>query len=338
MPLIDSVVSAELNENQNKSAPLDEFKNDASDGDDKTMQNNFLRNEEKLSTTQMPFAFIEMATKQPINERVKQQVTTASSDNDYHLMKRAFGTFNEKMDMFMVFHANEMSFLTTKLNTLKDKLNTFETLHHEIDQIASRQNVAEQKLHVIQDAIFGSQSINSKLDRLEVLMQQTHVRIDNLMEKQGKLATSGDETKRKNDIDDQLTNDDEQCEAKIEQLVAFVHSFAELNRLENTDILNRLGNMQSQLIQFFDVKETITKIPFNEKTVNESKENEFSTIESTLQSLNQLNDVQTTIQTNSTHIFIGDSMKMPFNSRNNTKISTSSSPIFRKRKRTINSV
>lgn len=340
MSFFVSIASAELDASQNKSTALGEFENSVSSGVE-MVRHHFAGNEATTTMTQLPIAFNEMATKKPINERVKQQVTTASADNDYQSMKRAFDTFNEKMDMYMAFYGNEMSFLTTKLNTLKDKLNTLETLHHEIDQIVSHQNVAEQKLHVIQDAIFGSQSINSKLDRLEVLMQQTHVRIDNLMERQRKLTQSGDETKRKKADDDQSSNGDEQCELKIEQLVAFVHSFAELNRLENTDILNRLGNMQSQLIQFFDVKGTIPTNQLIEKAANETDENEFQTIESTLQNSNQLSDTQTanaTIQTNSTHISMGESMKMPstpLNSRIDTQNpSTRSSQFSRKRKRT----
>lgn len=164
------------------------------------------------------------------------------TDNDYQSMKRAIDTFNEKMDVYMDYQANEMAAHTIRLNGIKFKLNALDVLHHEIDRLASRQTAVEQSLQVIRDAILGSQSINNKLDRLELLMRQTNVRIDDFMAKQWKYTTTtttapaNDDAKRKSDVDE-LSNG-EQCEMKIEQLTAFLHSFAELNRLENSGELS----------------------------------------------------------------------------------------------------
>lgn len=210
---------------------------------------------------------------QQTNDDVEQKMTaTSSRDNDYRAMKCAFDTFNEKIELFMTFYVNELSFVTTKLNNMNEKLNTFGILQLDIDRIVRQQNMAEQKLNLIQE------SIGSKLDRLEFSMQQLHIRIEELI-KQKKLTPSNEPTKKRNNNDNLSNSDDEQYtnfESKIEQLVAFVHNFAELNRLESTDILNRLGNMQSQLIQFFDAKETIATNQISQKSVNGSNGHEMN--------------------------------------------------------------
>lgn len=343
MPVLDTIATAEIEDSQNKSTTeYDKWTNSVSDNDEQ-IPSILLENEALSTTTRQPFTFNEMVTK-PINEHVKQKTVTSSSrdvNNDYQSMKRAFDIFNGKMDVYMAFNGNEMSFLTNKLNTLKDKLNILETLHHEIDQIVSRQNMAEQKLQTIQDAMLGSQSINNKLDRLELLMLQTLFRIDDLTEKQRKLTPSRDEMRRKNANDEQLASDNDQCESKIEQLVGFVHNFAELNRLENTDILNRLGNMQSQLIQFFDVKGTTSPTTQTiEKTVNNTIEYAIEASESMTEHSNELNDEKLpniTIQSDSTEQFLKESQ--PTSTlfvKTDTKIDTPISMSRRKRKRTTN--
>lgn len=291
--------------------------------------------------------------KEPITDDVtRQKVTASSRDNndDYcHSMKH-FDTFIEKMETIMNFYGNEMSFLTKKLNNLNEKLNTLEILQHEIDQVMNRQNTAEQKLQLIQEAIFGSQSINSKLDRLELSMQQLHVQNDEIMEKQRKSIVQTLQTKRKkpnDDNDDLLSDSDEQfrnCEAKIEQLVGFVHNFAELNRLESTDILNRLGNMQSQLIQFFDGKEMIKSNQSNQQSANDAtKQDDEDVEETTIQFSNHLNDTvlpNDASVSNSTDVMEKsqpkESTEMPstlLNLNDDRKLSTSNGKSIRKRKR-----
>lgn len=310
---------------------------------------NFTRNEllsssstsfiEQVATTERPTAISEMA-KNLMNSDVKQKLIASLPDNDYQSMKRAFDTFNDKMDLYMNFYSNEMSFLTTKLNNVKDKLNTLDTLHHEIDQVTNRQNTAEQKLNEIQEAISGSQSINSKLDQLELSMQQLHVRIDELMEKQRQSTAPSMQTKQYKPADDPLADSDD-CESKIEQLVGFVHSFAELNRLESTDILNRLGNMQSQLIQFFDVKGLI---PTNQRNTTSTMEQDFqmANTEHSI-SLNDTNTIQDATETNSTHMttILTESNEMPstlLNQSDDTKLSISNQKSMRQYKRMTNRV
>lgn len=217
---------------------------------DKESHSNFSWTNEVTSTSApiLPHAFDDKiastasSNRTATTTRERQKVSDLSlhdnTNNDYQSMKRAIDTFNEKMDVYMDYHTNEMATHTNKLNSLKDKLNTLDVLHHEIDRMVNRQNMVEQSLQVIRDAILGSQSINNKLDRLELLMRQTNVRIDDFMAKQWKWTTAptNDDTKRKADIhdDDPMPGNSEQCEMKIEQLIAFLHSFAELNRLENS--------------------------------------------------------------------------------------------------------
>lgn len=339
----DTIVSIGINEGESISATNRESKeNDYSE----KSAHNFTRNELLSSSfTVRPTPLNEMA-KNAMNGDVKQQLIASSTDNDYQSMKRAFDTFNEKMDLYMNFYSSEMSFLTSKLNNMKDKLNTLDILHHEIDQVMNRQNTAEQKLQVIQEAIFGSQSINNKLDRLELSMQRMHVRIDELAEKQKKFNPQNEQTKQKKQADDPPADSDEQfknCESKIEQLVGFVHSFAELNRLESTDILNRLGNMQSQLIQFFDVKELI---PSNQRNVNTTTEQYAKTVDAKPQHsvrLNETSTIKDAIETNSTNFASApmESIEMqstPFTQNEDMKLSIAERKPQRKRKRTTNMV
>lgn len=341
-----SIASIETAESPIKSTASNNFKQSVNNNDEK-MPHNFDLTEVISTITSLPMARHGMSAK-PINESVKQKVTDSPPDNNFDSMKRAFDTFNEKMDSYTAYSTNEMSFFTAKLNTMNDKLNSVEILHHEFDEVISHLNAVEQKLYMIQGAIFGSQSMNSKLDRLEISMQQMHIRMDELMERQRKLAPRSDQTKRNKHNADTMPSRDElllNCESQIEQLVAFIHSFAELNRLESTDILNRLGNMQSQLIQFFDVKGLITN-QVNQRAINDTKESStISTVESITRKSSQLIDAKVSndaIDTDFSDAFVQmPSIKMPTSSSNrsiNKKVSFSNTKSHRKRKRTANTV
>lgn len=343
--LFDTHDSAELNEGRNKlaTAAKVDFEKNVNDTVEKIRFNVSVN--EVIMTSSSPVTVRPMElVKQPISNDVTGKLTTSSADNDYQSMKRAFDTFNEKMEIYMNFYGNEMSFLTTKLNTIKDKLNTLEILQHEIDQVLNRQNAADQKLQLIQDSLFGSQSITGKLDRIEFSVHQLHNRIDELMEKQRKFTPQTIPVKRKKESDDPLSDNDEQfrsCESKIEQLVAFVHSFAELNRLESTDILNRLGNMQSQLIQFFDVKGTIIANQFSQQSDNSTIEQGFDIVDESTQYLNRSNETNVLKDVNATDVIVNDSSEIPStlsNLNDDKKLFTSNSKSNRKRKRTTNMV
>lgn len=349
--LCDMGVFAELHKGRNESVANVDFEKNRSDNSDGKMPYNVSLNE--VTSTSLPSSSpspvimrpIETG-KKPINNDVKEKVTASSPDNDYQLMRRAFDTFNEQMEIHMNFYGNEMTFLTKKLNTLKDKLNTLEILHHEIDQVMNRQNGADQKLHMIQDALFGSQSITGKLDRLEFSMERLHERIDELQEKQSRLKFTSQtvQTKRIKETDDSSSDSDEQfrnVESKIEQLVAFVHSFAELNRLESTDILNRLGNMQSQLIQFFDVKGTIINNQVSQQSENDTTKHGFEMVDETtpLNDTNELKDDSNGI--NGTAVNGNDATEIPstLSNLNDDKNSSNSNlRSLRKRKRMTNMV
>lgn len=325
---------------------------------DKEIRSNFTSTNEVTSTTAsiLPYALndkiaSEVSSTTTNAARERQKVSDSSlhvDNNDYQSMKHAIDTqsFSEKMNVYMDYQANEMAAHTIKLNSLKDKLNTFDVLHHEIDRMVSRQNMVEQSLQVIRDAILGSQSINNKLDRLELLIRQTNVRIDDFVAKQWKWPTASpasDETKRKINIDDEpMTDNNEQCEMKMDQLVAFVHNFAELNRLENSDILNRLGTMQSQLIQFFDIKSAIAINRLNHTACgNETKENDSRSPDDFIPNLILLNDTKTENVTNATvdDLFETTTVPtLPITINDERNMSNSSLRVARKRKRTARGV
>lgn len=278
--------------------------------------------------------------------RETQTVSDSSlhDNNDYQSMKRAIDSVNAKIDVYMDYQANEMAAHTIKLNSLRDKLNTLDVLQHDIDRMVGRQNVVEQSLQMIRDAMHGTQSINNKLDRLELFMHQIMVRIDDFLTKQWKWTTSAfsDEIKRRIDPEPLPNHSESQCEMKIEQLVAFVHSFAELNRLENADILNRLGNMQSQLIQFFDIKSANAINHWNHTT---NVSNEFYNADEFLPNL--LNDTITsnfTLQNATIDSALFDvatqatAIATPLIHQDEQKMSNFSSYSSRKRKRTANMV
>lgn len=209
-------------------------------------------------------------------------------------MKHVFDAFNDKMEFYTAFHANELSLLRNTLNSLKDKMRVFDVLHGKVEQLIDQQNIAQQKLHVIVEAVVGGESMNSKLNRMEYSLQYLHSRIDELITKQNS----------KNDIDDQLKSENvyitasvsneqmSSCETKVDQLISFVHNFAELNRLESTDILNRLGNMQSQLINFFDLSKEVganhraQNVKITKKSENSSESTGFHAKESPIVPIN----------------------------------------------------
>lgn len=191
------------------------------------------------------------------------------NNNEYRSMKRAFDIFNEKMEFYMSFYTNELTLLTTVLSEYKEKIQTVENIHDKVNQIIERQNGFELKLSSMPEKIAGSQSFVHKLDHIEHSLQYLRERIDDLksndkqrrFDEQTKWADQS-QTSNANNGEQQLNN----CEYKIDHLISFVHNFAELDRLESSDVLNRLGNMQSQLIQFFDVKA---------ETMQRPKQNEF---------------------------------------------------------------
>lgn len=192
-----------------------------------------------------------------IEKTTVSPVGSDNNDNEYRSMKRAFDIFNEKMEFYMSFYTNELTLLTKVLSEYKEKLQTVENIHDKVDQMIERQHEFELKLNSMPEAIAASQSIH-KLDHIDHSLQYLRERIDDLTSND-KQRCSGDQTKWADQSQASNANNGEQqlnnCEYKIDHLISFVHNFAELDRLESSDVLNRLGNMQSQLIQFFDVKE-----------------------------------------------------------------------------------
>lgn len=199
----------------------------------------------------------------------KTTVSTVESDyNEYRSMKRAFDIFNEKMEFYMSFYTNELTLLTKVLSEYKEKIQTIENINDKVDQMIEHQNGFELKLNSMRETIAAGQSIANKLDHIEHSLQYLRERIDDLtandkqrrFDDQTKLADQS-QASNANNGEQQLNN----CEYKIDHLISFVHNFAELDRLESGDVLNRLGSLQSQLIQFFDVKaETKQRSKHNE--------------------------------------------------------------------------
>lgn len=195
------------------------------------------------------------------DDKIMEKTTRPSMmdvDNEYHSMSRAFDIFNEKMELFMSFYMNEMNLLRLTLTDLKEKVQTIDIIHHEVDQLIEHRNIIDQKLNVMQETTIGDQSVNNKLERMEYALQHLRVRIDEFTADKQQYPDGRTGSKEK-DGEGSVLNNGEQltnCESKIDHLISFVHNFAELDRIESSDILNRLGNMQSQMIHFFDTKET----------------------------------------------------------------------------------
>lgn len=185
-------------------------------------------------------------------------------------VQRTFNEFNEKMELYSTYFSNEMISVTKALNNLKEKLHTLEVVQHEIGELLDHRNVIDQKLHLIQESL-ASQSTSSRLDRLENSMNHIRSRVDELVAKRhGSSKTILSKREDNENISENSGEEAVNCESKIDHLITFIHSFAEINRVESGDILSRLGNMQSQLIQFFDANEAIAKPP-TQTTQNENK-------------------------------------------------------------------
>lgn len=191
------------------------------------------------------------------NNNGDEKMEKSQRDNEYHSMKRAFDIFNDKMEFYMAFYMNELTLLTRVLDDLKGKMQTIEIIHHEVDQLIEHRNIVDQKLASTHETT--TQSFDNRLERMEYSIQYLRVRIDDLVGDKQRMPTEHQSKENGSGANngDQLTN----CESKIDHLISFVHNFAELDRLESSDVLNRLGNMQSQLIDFFDAKEGTKQRP-----------------------------------------------------------------------------
>lgn len=206
--------------------------------------------------------------------------SVGSENNEYRIMKRAFDIFNEKMEFYMSFYTNELTLLTNVLSEYKEKIQLIENVHDKVDQMIERQNGFELKLNSMPETIAGSQSIGHKLDHIEHSLQYLRERIDDLtsndkqrhFDDQTKFVDQS-QTSNANNGEQQLNN----CEYKIDHLISFVHNFAELDRLESSDVLTRLGSLQSQLIQFFDVKTETKQRPKHKELDLMHKENVTNT-------------------------------------------------------------
>lgn len=204
--------------------------------------------------------------------------TTPSSirmrpNNEYdqikYVIKHAADGLSQKMEFHNSIYLNEMLLLTNTIGSfssglrdLKGKMQTLEILHHQIDELTDYKNNIEQKLNRMNAGDIDNHAINNKLLSLENTVNHLHSDIDNLLERDrhpNSLPNSKQNDNKKvpntNNLQQTETSAEQNinCESKIDHLITFVHNFAEINRLESSDILNRLSNMQTQLIHFFDV-------------------------------------------------------------------------------------
>lgn len=213
------------------------------------------------------------------NEQNEMSATKApAKDINYE-----YSGTNEKMESYMA-----MSEITNMLSNFKGKLHTLDVLSHKVNELLDHRNVVNQKLHLIQESLNIIQLNSNHINRLENNVEYILRRVDDAIPQRQSSYNQHSSLKKSDDNESGAVNSGEQivnCESKIDHLISFVHSFAEINRVESGDILNRLGNMQTQLIQFFDAKgatakkssqATIaveTKTPVS-STQNDSKEKE----------------------------------------------------------------
>lgn len=206
---------------------------------------------------------------------------------DYRILKQSMDKLNEQMNRFNEFYINQMNekiaallsdlnSLATTLHSLQEKAHVLESSFQQFDALAHRMNGIDQTLD--QPKIIQGKNVsidNTSFDTKN--LEQMNRRYNNTN------AISEDEhDEEKTFIDSNPT-----CETKIDHVISFISSFAEINRLESSDILSRLTSIQSQLISFFDREQVTIKssIKSNTHAIKPNfDENKSSEVESTFSS------------------------------------------------------
>lgn len=177
-----------------------------------------------------------------------------------------------KIDVNQAIYVDEVSSMTDaiigsfgrSMRELNARMQTLEVLMHQIDELTDYKNNLDSKLFRLNENAETNHAMMARLNELQrnvdyVRKQVDRLRLDQQTKRSNKIMPSmppdtTDSTPVHSDGTD-VAN----CEAKIDQVISFVHNFAEISRLESGDILNRLNNMQAQLIHFFDADKVAAK-------------------------------------------------------------------------------
>lgn len=200
----------------------------------------------------------------------KHIVSSGRPRNDHDeiksLINHVVDGLEQKMDVNQAIYLNELSSVADtiigsfgrSLRDLNARMQTIEMLSHQMDELTDYKNTVDTKLFRLSENTETNQMLNAKLTDLQHTVDYVRTQMDNFIEKsvqQSKrviaMAPINDVTNGENGLASGEQNA-ANCESKIDQVISFVHNFAEINRLESSDILNRLSNMQTQLIHFFD--------------------------------------------------------------------------------------
>lgn len=169
---------------------------------------------------------------------------------------------------------NELSMINNRISTIErslqhltDNFESIETMSRQIDELADHRNAIDIDLAQLKSTQDVNQMINSKLIDLQQTVDYLKSHLETI-EQQYPYGRKYDSFERNNQNNirrmngnaDDDTSNAANCESKIDELISFVHNFGEINRLESSDILTRLSNMQTQLIHFFDAYKGSSKI------------------------------------------------------------------------------
>lgn len=205
---------------------------------------------------------------------------------------------------------NELSTLNQRINSvegslrhLNERFESLEMISRQIDELADHQNAIDIDLAQLKSTQDINQLINNKINEIK----QTVDGLKNHLE-QSEYINERNANKNNNNgndisnVNENIVDNIENCESKIDELISFVHNFGEINRLESSDILTRLSNMQTQLIHFFDAYKGSSKAQsvlhaqtFINKTFNEYFEqtnNNVPYTENVLENISNKTDVK----------------------------------------------
>lgn len=202
-------------------------------------------------------------------------VSSGRSKNDHDeiksLISHVVDDLMQKIDVNQAIYMNELSSMTDviigsfgrSLRELNKRMQTLEMLSHQIDELTDYKNNVDTKLFRLSESTESNQMFHVRLNDLQQNIDYVRSQMDQIIEKTVQQPKRANKMSSMNvaaaaaaiDADRTLASGEQNtanCESKIDQVISFVHNFAEMNRLESSDILNRLNNMQTQLIHFFD--------------------------------------------------------------------------------------
>lgn len=184
----------------------------------------------------------------------------------------------QKIDVSQAIYVNELSSMADviigsfgqSLRELNARMQTLEFLSHQIDELTDYKNTVDTKLYRFSEHTEAIQMLNVRMTELQQNIDYVRTQMDQVIERTlrqpksaHKVASSSSMSAAGvSDAESTLASGEQNaanCESKIDQVISFVHNFAEINRLESSDILNRLSNIQTQLILFFDADKVSVK-------------------------------------------------------------------------------